>query len=143
MLRYHNRPEHIRNSLISIPKGMPIPAGQGRISTVQQLKLALKDEPAKFGSGAIKRSMSVWAMSNSPGAEKCLFRRKPWEKRSLPQLLLLPPPGKLIPSMPQYRAQDREGKERWRDSEGEEDRRTQDPPPFPPCRHVNSAADRR
>lgn len=28
VVRYHNRGEHIRNSLISIPKGMPIPAGQ-------------------------------------------------------------------------------------------------------------------
>lgn len=67
-------------TLISIPKGMPSPAGQDYISTVQQLKQPLKDKTAKFGSSAIKRSMSVSGNEQFSRGEKCLFRRKPWDK---------------------------------------------------------------
>lgn len=59
-----------------LPKGIPSPAGQDHISTVQQLKLPLKDKTAKFGSSAIKRSMSAWAMSNSPEGKKMPFQKE-------------------------------------------------------------------
>lgn len=57
----------------------------------------MKNKTAKFGSSAIKRSMSPWAVSNSPEVKNAFSEGSSGTNEACPQLL----PSKSISPIPQ------------------------------------------